>query len=314
MPAMDEKRYQLISREFKDRFGCRVHKISVDAGFTCPNRGDTRSRPGCLFCDPTGSGSVGIARGVPVADQLEHGKEVMIRKYKARQFLAYFQPFSNTHAPPERLRSLYDEALAVSGVVGLAVGTRPDCLPPEVVDLLAEYHRRTYLWLELGLQSVHDATLCFLRRGHDYRTFLEGHAALRERGVRVCVHVIIGLPGEGKEEILATAEEMGRLRVDGIKIHLLHILAGTALGDLYLRGGVKVLEQGEYVALAADFIERLHPKTLIHRLTGDGPRDYLLAPLWSLNKWEVLNAIDDELARRGTRQGSLWREVGSGSP
>lgn len=305
---MSEKPYQLFSDHLKDRFGGRVHKISIDAGFSCPNRGAGREQPGCLFCDPGGSGAVGIDRAVGVAEQIEHGKEVMVRKYKAREFIAYFQPFSNTFAPVARLRALYDEALSVEGVVGLAVGTRPDCLPDPVLDLLAEYHRRTYFWLELGLQSSHDLTLSWLRRGHDYAAFLQAYAAAKARGIRVCVHVILGLPGEGREQMLATAAEMARLRVDGIKIHLLHVLQGTPLGDLYAQGGFSVLEQGEYVELAADFIERLHPKTLIHRLTGDGPRDLLLAPLWSLNKWEVLNAIDGELARRGSRQGSLCCE------
>jgi radical SAM protein (TIGR01212 family) len=301
---MDEKRYNLFSRHLKERFNGRVHKISVDAGFSCPNREDTRSRPGCLFCDPAGSGAVGIERQLPIAQQLEHGKEVMVRKYKARRFLAYFQPFSNTYAPPRRLRALYDEALGVDGVVGLAIGTRPDCLPEEVLDLLAEYHRRTYLWLEIGLQSMHDETLAFLRRGHDYRTFLESWQAARRRGLRICVHVILGLPGESREQILATADEMARLKVDGIKLHLLHVLDETPLGDLYRQGRIEVLSQEDYVALVADFIERLPEHTLIHRLTGDGPRDRLLAPLWSINKWEVLNAIDGELQRRDTRQAS----------
>jgi radical SAM protein (TIGR01212 family) len=302
--TMTPKRYNLFSEHLKTLFGRRVHKISIDAGFSCPNRGQTRDQPGCLFCDPGGSGAVGIDRGFPVAEQIERGKEVMIRKYKAGQFLAYFQPFSNTFAPVSGLRLLYDEALAVPDVVGLTVGTRPDCLPVEVLDLLAEYHRRTYFWLELGLQSVHDATLTFLRRGHDYAASLKALSGARERGLRVCVHIIIGLPGEGKREILATAEEMARLRVDGIKIHLLHVLRGTPLGDLYRKGEIPILGQEEYVELAADFLERLHPDTLVHRLTGDGPRDQLLAPLWSLNKWEVLNAIDRELERRGSRQGS----------
>lgn len=301
---MQEKRYRLFSEHLKEKFGGRIQKISIDAGFSCPNRGGTRHLSGCLFCDPGGSGATGIERDFSVAQQLERGKEVMVRKYGARRFIAYFQPFSNTWASPDRLRSLYDEALGVDGVVGLAVGTRPDCLPPEVLDLLAEYHRRTYFWLELGLQSSHDATLAFLRRGHDYAAFLAAYEAARERGLRVCVHVILGLPGEEREKMLATAREMARLRVNGIKIHLLHVLRGTPLGDLYARGGVRVLEQTEYVRLAADFIEHLHPGTLIHRLTGDGPRELLLAPLWSLNKWEVLNAIDDELERRDTRQGS----------
>lgn len=305
---MDAKRYQLFSEHLKERFGGRVHKISVDAGFGCPNRGGSRGQGGCLFCDPDGSGAVGIDRQEEVAVQIERGKEVMRRKYKAKQFLAYFQPFSNTFGPLPRLRSVYDAALAVPDVVGLAIGTRPDCLPPEVLDLLAEYDRRTYSWLEIGLQSVHDDSLRFLRRGHDYADFLHACAAARERGLRVCAHVILGLPGEGRAQMLATATEMARLRIDGIKIHLLHVLRGTPLGDMYEQGEIAVLRQAEYVSLAVDFIERLHPETLIHRLTGDGPRDLLLAPLWSLNKWEVLNAIDAELAQRGSRQGSRLGE------
>lgn len=300
---MQKKPYLVFSQHLKQRFDGRVHKISIDAGFSCPNRGATRDQPGCLFCDPDGSGSFGIHRGLAVAEQLERGKEIMIRKYKAKHFLAYFQPFSNTFAPPERLRSLYDEALGVPGVVGLTVGTRPDCCPPAVLDLLEEYHRRTYFWLELGLQSSHDRSLDFLRRGHDYACFLEAYNAAKARGLRVCVHVILGLPGETREDMLATAEEMARLQVDGIKLHLLHVLRGTRLGELYQQGDINILEQEKYVSLVADVIERLPASALIHRLTGDGPRDKLLAPLWSLKKWEVLNAIDNELYRRGTYQG-----------
>lgn len=301
---MTNKRYHLFSDHLKQRFGGRVHKISVDAGFGCPNRGGGRSGSGCLFCDPGGSGAVGIERALPVAAQIEAGKEVMRRKYKATRFLAYFQPFSNTAAPVARLRTLYDEALAVEDVVGLAVGTRPDCCPEAVLNLLAEYRRRTYFWLELGLQSVHDRTLAYLGRGHDYGVFLDAYRRARERELRVCAHVILGLPGESREQMLATADEMARLKVAGIKIHLLHVLAGTPLGELYRQGRIAVLDQQAYVGLAADFIERLHPETLIQRLTGDGPRDLLLAPLWSLNKWEVLNAIDGELERRGSCQGA----------
>lgn len=299
-----KKRYQLYSEQLKQTFGGRVHKISVDAGFGCPNRDGGRAGGGCLFCDPDGSGSVGIERALPIAAQIEAGKEVMVRKYKAKQFIAYFQPFSNTFAPVETLRQRYDEALGVDGVVGLAVGTRPDCLEGEMLDLLADYSRRTDFWLEIGLQSVHDTTLDFLRRGHDYATFLKVYEGAMQRGIRVCVHIILGLPGEDREAMLAIADEMARLKVDGIKIHLLHVLRGTELGERYEREEIDVLDQDEYVALVADFIERLHPQTLIHRLTGDGPRNILLAPLWSLNKWEVLNAIDAELERRETTQGS----------
>ena len=299
-----KKRYQLYSEHLKQTFGGRVHKISVDAGFGCPNRDGGRSGGGCMFCDPDGSGAVGIERALSIGAQIEAGKEVMVRKYKAKQFIAYFQPFSNTFAPVETLRNYYDEALAVEGVVGLAVGTRPDCLPDKVLDLLAEYSRQTDFWLVIGLQSVHDSSLEYLQRGHDYATFLTAYAGAMQRGIRVCVHIILGLPGEDRQAMLAIADEMARLRVDGIKIHLLHVLHGTELGRQYEQGEITVLEQGEYVDLVADFIERLHPQTLIHRLTGDGPREILLAPLWSLNKWEVLNAIDAELERRKTTQGS----------
>ncbi len=304
---MDNKRYNLFSSHLKSRFGGRVHKISVDAGLSCPNRGATRSRPGCLFCDPGGSGAVGIDRGAQVAEQIERGKEVMRRKYKAQRFIAYFQPFSNTAAPVEDLRRLYDEALGVEDVVGLAVGTRPDCCPPEVFELLTEYHRRTYFWLELGLQSMHDRTLDFLRRGHSYACFREAFDRAKDQGLRVCVHVILGLPGESRDDMLATANEMARLQVDGIKIHLLHVLDGTPLGEMYRRGEIAVLCQDDYVQLVTDFIARLHPRTLVQRLTGDGPRDRLLAPLWSLKKWEVINAVDDALNQRDMRQGSDCR-------
>lgn len=304
---MADKPYRLLSDQLKRQFGGRVHKISIDAGFGCPNRAGGRSGSGCLFCDPGGSGAVGLEPSLSIRAQLEQGKEVMVRKYKAQAFLAYFQPFSNTHAPPDQLRRCYDEALAVPGVVGLAVGTRPDCLPPETLELLAEYHHRTCLWLEIGLQSSHDRTLRFLRRGHDYQTFLNAYQAARQHGLRVCVHLILGLPGETRADLLATAKEMARLRVAGVKLHLLHVLKGTPLGDLYQREGFRVLNQEEYVGLVVDVLEHLHPDTLIHRLTGDGPRGQLLAPLWSLNKWEVLNAIDAELRRRDSRQGSAWQ-------
>ncbi len=301
------KPYRVYSQYLKQRYGARVHKISIDAGFSCPNRGKDRSHPGCLFCEPNGSGSFGIARRLTVAQQIEHGKRVMVRKYKAKHFIAYFQPFSNTYAPVEQLRNCYDEALGVVDVVGLAIGTRPDCLPPAVLDMLVEYHQRTDLWLEIGVQSRHDKTLHYLRRGHDYACFLQAYTAAKQRGLRVCVHVILGLPGESVADMLATADEMARLQVDGIKIHLLHVLRDTALGVKYQAGEFELLSRETYVQLAADFLERLQPTTLIERLTGDGPRDILLAPRWSLKKWEVLNAIEDEMARRGTVQGSCCR-------
>jgi radical SAM protein (TIGR01212 family) len=303
---MRRKAFRLYSTYLKQRFGGRVHKISIDAGFGCPNRQGGRDTHGCLFCDPGGSGAVGMERDEPIPVQLERAKELMRRKYRAKYFIAYFQPFSNTYAPVAVLRDCYDQALAVDEVVGLAVGTRPDCLPPETLDLLADYHQQTYFWLELGLQTIHNRTLDFLQRGHDYQCFLDAYQQAKQRGIKVCVHLILGLPGESREDILATAEEMARLRIDGVKLHLLHVLDGTPLGDLYKQGHIEIFGMQEYVELAVDVIERLPPETLIQRLTGDGPRHILLAPLWSMNKWEVLNAIDDELERRGTVQGERY--------
>ena len=280
-----------------------MHRISIDAGFTCPNRDGTVGRDGCIFCSDRGAGSFGIARGLSIAGQLEHGKEVMIRKYKAKKFIAYFQSYSNTYAAPELLRELYDAALAQPDIVGLIVGTRPDCLSPEIVELLVEYIHRTYFWLELGLQSPHDRTLLAINRGHDSAAFFESAARVKAAGLRLCVHVILGLPGESREEMLASAGMMNELGVDGIKIHLLHVNRNTQLNDLYQRGAVRLLEKDEYVALVCDYLELLDPRIFIQRMTGDGGKD-LVAPLWSAAKFETLNAIDAELERRGTRQGA----------
>ncbi len=228
----------------------------------------------------------------------------MVRKYKAGKFIAYFQPYSNTYAPVTHLAELYDEALGVADVVGLIVGTRPDCLPEEVLELLATYHRRTYFWLELGLQSTHDTTLARLNRGHNFAAFANAVERCRRRGLRVCAHVILGLPGETQAEMLATPGILNDLGVDGVKLHLLHVMQGTQLAELHARGEVPLLSRDDYVGLVCDFLERLDPRIIVQRLTGDGGRDHLVAPLWSLAKFVVLNAIDGELERRGTRQGS----------
>ncbi|MEI8355621.1 MAG: TIGR01212 family radical SAM protein [Deltaproteobacteria bacterium] len=299
-----QKRYNSFSEELKRVFGCRVQRISVDAGFSCPNLDGTLGAGGCIFCGGKGSGSFGILRGGSVADQVEAGKEVMVRKYKARLFIAYFQAYSNTYAEPERLRKLYDEALQVKDVAGLIVGTRPDCLSSEVLDLLAEYSLKTYFWLEMGLQSPLDRTLELIHRGHDFAAFESSVRKCREKGIRVCAHVILGLPGENRGEMLATAAVLNRMGINGVKIHMLHVMKDTPLEDMYRQGIVRLFDRDEYVGLVCDFLERLRPEISVQRLTGDGGRDFLIAPLWSLNKFEVLNAIDYELERRGSCQGS----------
>ena len=307
------QRYNAFSEELKRVFGCRVQRLSVDAGFTCPNRDGSVGVDGCIFCGGKGSGSFGILHGAGVAEQLEHAKEVMVRKYKASLFIAYFQSYSNTYAPVELLKRLYDEALAVPEVAGLIVGTRPDCLPEAVLDLLAAYAERCYFWLELGLQSALDRTLARIGRGHDLASFSDAVAGSQARGIRVCAHIILGLPGESREEMLSGAEFLNAAGVAGVKIHLLHVMRGTPLASQYRDGSVRVLDRDEYVGLVCDFLERLDPGIVVHRLTGDGNRADLVAPLWSLQKFEVLNLIDGELARRGSRQGGRQLKAVLGS-
>lgn len=298
------KRYNTFSGELKKLFGCKVQRISVDADFSCPNRDGSKGSAGCIFCGGNGSGSYGIRRDLTISGQLEDGKEVMRRKYRAHKFIAYFQAYSNTYAPVERLRELFAEALAVPDVTGLIIATRPDCLPEDVLDYLQELSRQTYLWLELGMQSIYDKSLELINRRHSHGCSVDACRRAKARGLRVCVHIILGLPGETREEMLAVAGELNRLGVDGVKLHLLHVMKGTVLSEMYDRGEVTVLDRDTYAGLVCDFLERLDPRILIHRLTGDGGRDNLIAPLWSLKKFEVLNLIDAEMERRGTRQGS----------
>ncbi len=300
------KRYNPFSEELKKVFGCKVQRISVDAGFSCPNRDGSLDHSGCIFCGGVGSGSYGIRRDLDICGQIEDGKEVMRRKYKAGRFIAYFQAFSNTYAPLEQLRTVFEPALSVADVVGIIAATRPDCLPDDVLAYLAELNRKTYLWLELGLQSIHDRTLQLINRRHDHACSVDAVKRLKGCGIRVCAHLILGLPGESRDDMLAAAAELNRLGVDGVKIHLLHVMRGTRLEQLYQQGGVSMMERDCYVGVVCDLLERLDPRILIHRLTGDGGRDNLVAPLWSLKKFEVLNLIDAELLRRGSCQGSRF--------
>ncbi|NTW78668.1 MAG: TIGR01212 family radical SAM protein [Geobacteraceae bacterium] len=304
MTGPGAKRYNTFSDELKRIFSCKVQRISVDAGFSCPNRDGSLDIAGCIFCGGHGSGSHGIRRDLDIAAQLEDGKEIMRRKYRASKFIAYFQAYSNTYAAVGRLRELFSEALAVHDVVGLIIATRPDCLPDDILDYLQELSRQTYLWLELGMQSMHDRTLELINRRHDHSCSVDAIARAKSHGLRVCAHIILGLPGETREEMLDMAGELTRLGVDGVKLHLLHVMKGTRLDEMYGRGEVQVMCRDEYAGLVCDFLERLDPRILIHRLTGDGGHDNLVAPLWSLKKFEILNLIDAEMGRRGTSQGS----------
>jgi radical SAM protein (TIGR01212 family) len=301
---MTDLRYNTFAAELRQVFGCRVQRISLDAGFSCPNRDGLTGTDGCIFCGGIGAGSPDILRGASLTEQVRLGKEFAIQRYKATRFIAYFQAFSNTYGPVDRLRAVYDEVLNDPEVLGLIIGTRPDCLPPDVIELLADYHRRTWLWVELGLQSSSERTLALINRGHDVACFIQAVTELKERGIRVCAHVILGLPGESREEMLATPALLNRLGIDAVKIHQLHVLTGTRLAEQYLAGELALLERDDYLGLVCDFLERLDPRIMIQRLFGDGNK-ILIAPLWGTKKSHLLAAVTNELERRGTRQGSV---------
>lgn len=288
------------------RHGERVHKLALNAGFTCPNRDGSKATGGCTFCN-NASFTPSARHHPPLADQIAAGAAVVARRTGARRFLAYFQAYSNTYADLDNLAAQYETALAQPGVVGLSVGTRPDCVDRDVVDLLASIRDRGFeVWLELGLQSAFDATLERVNRGHG---FAEYRAALRlaqGRGLPVCTHLILGLPGEGREHALASLERVIDLGLDGLKLHPLHVVRHTRLALDWGRGHYRPLALSEYVGMAADLIERTPPDVRFHRVTGTASADILLAPDWCGRKWAVLNAIEAELRRRGTRQGSRF--------
>ncbi|MDN5294188.1 MAG: uncharacterized protein PWQ91_880 [Eubacteriales bacterium] len=305
------KRYHSFNYHLQKTFGTKVFKVSLDAGFTCPNRDGTVGTGGCIFCSPRGSGDCAGPRELPLAEQFNLGRERISRKWPRAKYIAYFQAFTNTYAPVEVLREKYESVLHLPGVVGVSVGTRPDCLPPPVLDLLEEMHHRTYFWVELGLQTIHDRTAVLINRGYPYEVFLQAIAELKKRGLRTCVHIILGLPGESREDMLATGRELARLRPEGVKIHLLHLIEGTPLVKWYEEGRLRLLEMDEYVNLVVDILEMLPPETIIHRLTGDSPWDKLVGPLWSRKKFEILNAIERELEARNSWQGKKYPEITS---
>jgi radical SAM protein (TIGR01212 family) len=299
------KRYYDFNTYLRSRFGCRVQKITIDAGMTCPNRDGLLATGGCIYCNAKGSGTGAFGQGRSITDQLVHGKRALSRRYKAKKFIAYFQSFSNTYAPVEHLKSLYAEALAVDDVVGLSIGTRPDCVSPPVLDLLESHASKYLVWVEYGLQSAHDRTLRFINRGHDVARFEAAVAATRNRNIKICAHVILGLPGESRQDMLATAERLGYLALDGVKLHVLYVIKGTPLENLYRQGRYRCLEQAEYADLICDFLERLPSKMVVQRLTSDPHPDELVAPKWTLQKSANRQFIHSVLEARDTWQGRL---------
>ena len=305
-PQKAERPYYAFSRFLRERFGGRVHRIAIDAGFTCPNVDGSITVGGCVYCD---NRSFSPNRRLPrqtVTEQVEHGIEILTRRYAAERFLAYFQAGTNTYAPVEKLKRLYDEAMKNPAIVGLMIGTRPDCVPDHVLDLIEGYARERWVCLELGLQTIHDRSLDWMNRGHHYDAFVDAVKRCRGRGLNLCAHVILGLPGESREDMLATADACAAFGLDAVKIHNLHVVRDTPLEKMYRNGEVTLFERDEYVELVCDFLERLPANVVIHRLNGDAPRDYLVAPEWCLEKAALLSAIEREFERRGTRQGSRF--------
>lgn len=300
-----ENRYHDLNTYFRNRFGERVHKIPVDAGLTCPNRDGTTGTGGCIYCNARGSGTGAHEQGLSITEQLERGKIQVARRFKSKKFLAYFQSFSNTYAPLQQLQAMYDEALAVPDVVGLAIGTRPDCVNEEVLALLEAYAPDRLIWIEYGLQSAHDETLKQINRGHDAATFTQALLATAGRGIQICAHIILGLPGESHDMMRASADFIAELPIDGVKLHLLYIIKDTPMEQLWDRGRYRCLEQNEYVDLVCDVIERLPQRMVIQRLTGDPHPHELVAPQWALRKGETLNMIKVRLVERDTWQGKL---------
>lgn len=294
-------RYNNFTTHLRQTFGCRVHKVSIDAGFTCPNRDGGVAVGGCIYCN-NASFSPGNKR-LSVTDQLEQGKLVLRRRYGATKFIAYFQAYTNTYRDIEHLKRLYDEALACEDIVGLSIGTRPDCVADDVLDLLADYASRTYLWLELGLESGHDQTLALLNRGHTVDAFDDAVSRAQLRNLRLCAHIILGLPGETTDDMRETIQHLADLRLDAVKLHHLHVVRHTVLEKMYQRGEVPLLSLDNYAALVVDCLEYLPPEMIIMRLMGDAPRAMLVAPTWSQDKQAALQCIERELQRRDTYQG-----------
>ncbi|MEA1049464.1 TIGR01212 family radical SAM protein [Lamprobacter modestohalophilus] len=309
------------------RYGRRVHKLAIHAGFTCPNRDGSKGRGGCSFCNnvsfspnanspnansPTSSAAKPSTPELSVAEQIEAGRQVLRKRTGAERFFAYFQAYTNTYDDITRLSALYQQALEEPDVIGLSVGTRPDCVPDAVLDLLAGYRTEGYeIWLELGLQSAFDSTLTRVNRGHSFADYRRTVRAARLRGIPVCTHLIIGLPGEGRDAALETLNRVIALGTDGLKLHPLHVVRNTLLAHQWGRGGYQPLAMDDYIEIAADLIERTPDDVLYHRVTGTAQREILLAPEWCSKKWVVLNGIENALRRRGTCQGALASEQSS---
>ena len=302
-----DKRYNQFSAYLKKHFGAKVYKITIDAGFSCPNRDGTISSGGCIFCDDSGSFSRAHSNLLSIEEQVIQGVETLSKRFKAKKFMSYFQAYTNTYKPVNELEKIYKSSLCHPDVVGISIGTRPDCIDKDKLNLISDISKDYYTWIEYGLQSSHDKTLKRINRGHNYDCFLRAYEKTKEKDINVCVHVIFGL-WETKDEILQTAQRLANLGIDGIKIHMLCALEGTKLASLYENKEIDFMSEDEYINLCCDFMEILPPETTIHRLAGNGYRKTLIAPRWLGAKLDCLNRIDREFIKRNSYQGSKYKK------
>ena len=298
-------RYYPFSYFLRENFPVKVHKISIHAGFTCPNRDGLVGVGGCTYC-ANESFSPNVRETIaPINEQVEDGIKFLKRRYGTEKFIAYFQAFTNTYADVETLKARYDGALLNKDVIGLSIGTRPDCITDEILDLIHSYTEEYHVWVEYGLQSIHDRTLQLVNRGHDYKAFEDAVLRTKDKeGIKICAHVILGLPGEDWNDMMETARTVSSIGIDGIKLHHLYIAKNTAMAGDYFKGDIKTMKMEEYVSLACDFLERISPDIVIQRLVGDTHGDFLISPVWNTTKGEVFAAITSELKHRNSYQGA----------
>jgi radical SAM protein (TIGR01212 family) len=308
MQRWGEKRYHSLDFDMKETYHQKVYKLNLDGGMTCPNRDGKISHGGCIFCSSHGSGDFAGSRSHSISKQIALGKEELSRKRPVRAYIAYFQAFTNTYAPVEQLRALFTEAIADEEVKILSIATRPDCLSEEVLELLEELNQQKPVWVELGLQTIHEHSATFIRRGYPLDVFTQAVTALRARNIEVIVHTILFLPCETKEEMLQTIDFLNQMDIQGIKLQLLHVLSDTDLGTLYRETPFPIPTREEYIAFLGECIARLRPDITIHRLTGDGPKELLLAPLWTSEKRTVLNHFHQYLKEHNIWQGKDYHE------
>ena len=306
MTLWNDKPYHSLDFELKKRFHEKVYRLALNGGMTCPNRDGHISTGGCIFCSAGGSGDFAAPAALSISEQIAVGQQLLSKKRPVHKYIAYFQAFTNTYGPLEHLRSIFTEAIQHPEIEVLAIATRPDCLPEEVVELLSELNQIKPVWIELGLQTMHEDTARFIRRGYPLPVFEDAVKRLRLHGIEVITHVILGLPGEDHKRMLQTVTYLNSQDIQGIKLQLLHILKGTDLADIYQHDPFPVFTLEEYVSTVVDCVEVLRPDMVIHRLTGDGPKDLLIAPLWSSAKRHVLNSIHREFRIRDTWQGKYY--------